>query len=119
MRHSKEQTSNQTKADQSFVYEIYSNLFCGRCIKVQYAVFAGASGNCCIIFWIQGLTNKSRVVHLNCTLIACGVSGSDAVLWKREEIGEFNHKMLWFEGKKMGRKSTSFCPIFLPIFIDA
>lgn len=40
------------------------------------------------------------------------VSGSDAVLWKREEIGEFNHKMLWFEGKKWDENRPVFARFF-------
>ena len=50
---------------------------------------------------------------------------NDAVLWKREELAGLNHKILvvkakqvWL-GQKLERKSTSVCPIFLPVFIDA
>ena len=32
-------------------------------------------------------------------LYSCGVRDNDAVLWKREEIVGFDHKMLWFESK--------------------
>ncbi len=32
-------------------------------------------------------------------LYSCGVRDNGAVLWKREEIVGFDHKMLWFEGK--------------------
>lgn len=73
--HSKEQTLNQTEADQHKGSSAKANLiFYGRCIKVQYAAFEGLTGTIAS-FSSPTLNEKPRVVHLNCMLIAHYLSG--------------------------------------------
>ena len=39
---------------------------------------------------------------------------NDAVLWKRQEKVGFDHKMLWFEGKKWDENRPVFARFFCP-----
>ena len=68
----KEQNTNHTQVSQTCISKTKLIFFYGRCRVVHCALFLRVQQRTVAPFLNPDLTNKSWVVHLNCTLMACG-----------------------------------------------
>ena len=71
----KEQNTNHTQVSQTCISKTKLIFFYGRCRVVHCALFLRVQQRTVAPFLNPDLTNKSWVVHLNCTLMACRVRG--------------------------------------------